>query len=144
MIAKPRVGACRAKVEGAWLITANGSGGPCLRSSKRYSQTTGTREIAAGRDRHYDRYHRQPIKGARRYDKHGPAVLLLVTLVGSSKSHRARLQQFAAGRPSVEPLIFLLRRLGGGIALCQQLIERIAAPRSRLRDHDRRRQSSLP
>src|SRR5437868_8298862 len=71
----------RVEVEGARLITANDAGGPCARAGKRHGETAGAGEIAAGRDRHHDRYHCQPVKGARRYDKHGPAALLLMTLV---------------------------------------------------------------
>ena len=68
------------EVEGARLITANDAGGPCARASKRHSETTGTGEIAAGRDRHHDWRHCHAIKGPRRYDKHGPAALLLMPL----------------------------------------------------------------
>src|SRR6516165_1192680 len=45
------------------------------------------------------------------------------------RSHRAALQQFLAGWPDVEPLAVLLCRLSGGIALGEQLIERVAAAR---------------
>ena len=72
--------AARVEVESARLVTANNAGGPRASVSERYCETANTGEIAAGRDRQHYRHLRQPIEGARRYDEHRPAALLLVAL----------------------------------------------------------------
>jgi hypothetical protein len=62
----------------ARLVTANNAGGSRSSARERHGETANTGEIAAGRDRQHHRHLRQPIEGARRYDEHQAAALLLL------------------------------------------------------------------